>query len=295
MKYKERIARVVSYIRDNYHKTITLGELADIAHFSLYHFSRLFTSFQGMPPMKYVNKVRLEKAAALLINNDLSISEIAFSCGFESLSSFNTQFKKHYCDTPSGIRKKSKNQHVLSKHLKDNVPASAYINTTSFIRRMWDMHVTIEQFPPYEIAYFRHVGSYLKTAANWERLLKWTIEHHLYEHHPQFIGVSHDDPATTSEDACRHDACVVLPPGFYKNQEGGVTYGRLPGGLYGVYFFYDTIEKLAIIYNTLFCQWLPGSGYEIDNRPAMEINLNNPADDPERKSKCKVCLPIKEE
>jgi len=108
-----------------------------------------------------------------------------------------------------------------------------------------------------------------------------------------FIGISHDDPATTGEDECRHDACVVLPEGFAETDEDGVQYADIPAGKYGQYLFYDTIDKLAIAFRALYGEWLPQSGYEPDDRPVLEINLNNPADDPEGKGKCLVCIPIK--
>ena len=154
------------------------------------------------------------------------------------------------------------------------------------------MNVEIKNLPEYRIAYFRHTGSYLETAGNWRRLLTWAGKRGLFPPQAMFIGISHDDPATTEEDACRHDACVVLPAGFDEMDEDGVAYATIPAGKYGQYLFYDTVDKLAIAFRALYHEWLPQSGFELDDRPALEINLNNPADDPEGKGKCLVCIPI---
>ena len=155
------------------------------------------------------------------------------------------------------------------------------------------MNVRIEEFPERRIAYFRHVGSYLETGGNWNRLLRWTGEKELFAARPLFIGISQDDPATTEEEACRHDACVTLPAGFAEEPAEGLNYGTIPAGSYAVYEFNDTIDKLAIAFKGLFGEWLPQSGYEMDDRPVLEINHNNPAEDPEHKSRCSLCLPVR--
>ncbi|MBN1648262.1 MAG: AraC family transcriptional regulator [Spirochaetales bacterium] len=293
--YQERIDRVIEFIRLNYAKRVTLIMLADKASFSLYHFSRVFLSFTDTTPMRFLRDVRLEKAAHFLLNSSRSVAEIALACGFESLSVFNTSFRERYGDTPSRIRK-YKNSNISKEN--GNRPGElrnreSHTLHKSFLRRVWNMNVDVKDFPEYEIAYFRHVGSYLDAPKNWNRLLEWVSRKGLWKTNPLFIGISHDDPETTEEDACRHDACVTLPAGFARTGDNGVNYGTIPAGKYAVYHFYDTIEKLAIVFKSLFREWLPQSGYEFDDRPCLEINLNNPADDPEHKGRTDVCIPVK--
>lgn len=155
------------------------------------------------------------------------------------------------------------------------------------------MNVRIEEFPDRRIAFFRHVGSYLDTAGNWSRLLGWVGSKNLFASRPLFIGISQDDPATTEEEACRHDACVTLPAGFEELPAEGLAFGTIPAGTYAVYEFHDTIDKLAIAFKALFGEWMPQSGYEMDDRPVLEINHNDPAEDPEGKSRCSLCLPVR--
>ena len=155
------------------------------------------------------------------------------------------------------------------------------------------MNVTIKEFSPKKVAYSRHTGSYLDTAGNWQKLLEWVGKNGLFRPSAEFIGVSLDDPETTEEDACRHDACITLPENYNETQNDGIGYQTLPGGTYAVYRFYDTSDKLLLAFRSLYLQWLPESGYEADDRPVMEINLNNPADDPEHKSMCDVCIPVR--
>ncbi len=69
------------------------------------HLIRLFHQQFKLTPVQYLRKLQIHKALELLANPELKISEIAFSCGFESLSNFNTCFKKHLGVTPSEYRK----------------------------------------------------------------------------------------------------------------------------------------------------------------------------------------------
>lgn len=67
----------------------------------------------------------------------------------------------------------------------------------------------------------------------------------------------------------------------------------LPGGLYGLYQFYDTIDKLGIAYQSIFAQWLPKSEYDPDERDYLEFCMNNPFEDPDGKAKVDLYIPLK--
>jgi AraC family transcriptional regulator len=115
----------------------------------------------------------------------------------------------------------------------------------------------------------------------------------LFKTNPLFIGISHDDPETTEDNNCRHDACVTLSDSFVEEKSDGIQYDIIPKGKYAEYEFYDTIDKLALAYRSLYFEWMPQGGYQLDERPTLEINLNNPAEDPDHRSRCLICLPIK--
>ncbi|NCB25391.1 MAG: AraC family transcriptional regulator, partial [Bacteroidia bacterium] len=82
-EYIFRINRTIDYIESNIENPMTLEELATVANFSKFHFSRLFQSIVGETPFQFILRVRLEKAATFILNNNNeSISEIAYKCGF---------------------------------------------------------------------------------------------------------------------------------------------------------------------------------------------------------------------
>ena len=68
--------------------------MANVAGLSATHFGRAFRAATGMPPHKYLQDLRMERARALLETTKLSVTQIAFECGFEQGTSFATSFKK---------------------------------------------------------------------------------------------------------------------------------------------------------------------------------------------------------
>ncbi|MGI6706599.1 MAG: helix-turn-helix domain-containing protein [Clostridia bacterium] len=100
----KRIQAVLQYIDNHYTRRITLEEAASQENLSPFHFSRLFKSTLGMTFKKYVNRVRINHAEALLQNSDLSITDIAFECGFESIRTFNRVYRSIKGASPSETR-----------------------------------------------------------------------------------------------------------------------------------------------------------------------------------------------
>lgn len=86
---------------------LTLKELANETPYSYSRMSVLFKQYLGMPLVKYVNNIKLAKAANVLVNTTKGILEIALDLGYTSLSSFNHGFKNAYGVSPSVYRKKS--------------------------------------------------------------------------------------------------------------------------------------------------------------------------------------------
>ena len=102
----ERMTSVYTYIRENYQNPITLDEVAGVANMSSYAFSRYFSKNCGMGLIEYINQVRLNKSCYLLRETDRQVQDIAFECGFSSISNFNKQFIKSKEMPPREYRNK---------------------------------------------------------------------------------------------------------------------------------------------------------------------------------------------
>lgn len=113
-EYKEKrlsppkpIERVLTYMKNNYHKDISLNDCVAKSNLSKYHFTREFKKYIGTTPMQYVTKLRIQQASRLLLNDSDSIHSIAQKVGFQNGNYFTKVFKKEIGKSPNAYRKAS--------------------------------------------------------------------------------------------------------------------------------------------------------------------------------------------
>lgn len=104
-EYSEKFNAVMKYIDANYMYDISLDRLADVAGYSKYHFSRIFKQYNSMSYLQYINARRTKAAEHLLLDPDLSITDVAMQAGFKSLTTFNRIFKEIKHCTPTDFKK----------------------------------------------------------------------------------------------------------------------------------------------------------------------------------------------
>ncbi len=99
-----RVEKVMNYAHQNFHKPISLSEVAKLCSMTETAFSRFFKLHTGMSFINCLNEIRLGHASRLLIETTHSISEIAYECGFNNISNFNRIFKGRKGCTPKDLR-----------------------------------------------------------------------------------------------------------------------------------------------------------------------------------------------
>lgn len=100
----ERLKRASDFINEHAHEELTRDVVANVVHMSASGFSRFFRSHTGMTFQEFVSDVRISRACELLATTNLSITEIAFQCGFGEITTFNRTFRKFRDTTPSAYR-----------------------------------------------------------------------------------------------------------------------------------------------------------------------------------------------
>ncbi|BAZ17802.1 AraC family transcriptional regulator [Calothrix sp. NIES-4071] len=95
---------VTEYINEHLAEDIKLSDLAELVGISQFHFSRLFKQSMGVSTHQYVIGQRVERAKSLLKKADLSITEIAYLCGFNSHSHLGKYFRQIIGITPKMYR-----------------------------------------------------------------------------------------------------------------------------------------------------------------------------------------------
>ncbi len=100
----EGLWRARAYIDAQYAQPLDLNELARAASLSRFHFLRAFRSAFDVTPHEYLTRKRIERAKELLSESELTVTEICFKVGFESLGSFSTLFHNLVGWSPSIYR-----------------------------------------------------------------------------------------------------------------------------------------------------------------------------------------------
>lgn len=96
--------KVCRYMNEHCTRELRVEELAELAGYSKFHFTRLFKSYIGMSYYDYLTRQRIMRAELLLADPALSVTEVAMRAGFGSLATFNRVFKSYRQCTPTQYR-----------------------------------------------------------------------------------------------------------------------------------------------------------------------------------------------
>lgn len=103
-EHSEKLRKLHEYIENNYDSRISLSSVSDLLNMSSVSFNRFIKRRTGKTFVEYLNDIRIGYASRQLVEKDRSISEVAYSCGFNSIANFNRIFKKSKGCTPSKYR-----------------------------------------------------------------------------------------------------------------------------------------------------------------------------------------------
>ena len=106
MPQNDTVHRIVAYISRHYAEPIRLDELASSVDLAESTCCRLFKKNMGCTIFEYINNVRLLQSERLLLETELSVTEIAMQCGFGSASYYNCNFKAKTGLSPRAYRQK---------------------------------------------------------------------------------------------------------------------------------------------------------------------------------------------
>jgi AraC family transcriptional regulator len=305
-EYVGRINRVMDYIRENLGGDLRLEILAQVAHFSPYHFHRVFKSVVGETINEFTRRMRMQKAASSLLHNPrLSITEIAMQCGYSSPSSFArdfrsafdmsaTQFRGGGHETARKIGQTKRKTRQVKGKIRENVELpNSYTPSIQNVRRNpMKFEVEVKQMPEWNVVYVRHIGPYNRIGEAFGRLFKWAGPRGLVRFpETKSIAIYHDSPDITDVSKLRSDACLTVPADT--KGEGDVGTMRVPGGLFAVAHVEIDVTQFGEAWDKLIGEWMPQSGYQPDDRMCYELYLNDPDQHPEKKWLVDICEPIR--
>jgi len=276
--YQERILRVLVYIQEHLDQAPDLLRLAELAHFSPFHFHRVFRGLVGEPVIGHVRRLRLERAAYHLKTTDRPVTQVAFDAGYETHEAFTRAFSATFGMPPSDFR----------ASIRSVIPPSpSGVGYTSDGRMARfepistgddGMQVRLQESPSKRIAFLRHVGPYDQVGNTWQRLMSWSASRGQFGGMTAPFAIVHDDPEITPPDQLRYDACVAVDNGCEPNGEIGVQ--QIPGGFFAIALHRGPYTSLGNSYAALFGRWLPENDREPADGPCIEAYLNHPGHTP---------------
>lgn len=102
---EEAVGRVIDSMWDNLGEQFTLDDMARIAMFSKFHFSRLFQRVTGLSPGRFLSAMRLQEAKRLLVDTSLSVTDVSHCVGYSSVGTFSSRFRASVGISPSTYRR----------------------------------------------------------------------------------------------------------------------------------------------------------------------------------------------
>jgi AraC family transcriptional regulator len=288
-EYISRINKILDYIDTNLESPMTLDELASVASFSKYHFNRIFHSVVRETPFQFIMRVRIEKAAMLLLTNTkITVSEVAHKCGFADISVFSRNFKSFFGVSPGRYRVgKSQNSNLSqtdSNSRQAEGKAIPYfcpeLQTMKWRTNMkLNKSIEIRELPKMTLAYIRHIGPYKGDdklfERLWNRLFSWAGPRGLIGGKDfRSLVIYHDDPGVTIEDKLRMSVCITVPS--VTRVDGEIGKMELEAAKYVIARFELNAQQFQEAWDWLYGEWFPASGYQPDEKPCFEMYPEEP-------------------
>ncbi|WP_281858615.1 AraC family transcriptional regulator [Litoreibacter halocynthiae] len=274
--YEVRLLRVKEYIHDNPAGDLSLDALADVAAMSRFHWHRVFHGMTGETCAAAVRRIRMHRAACWLVQKDWSVGEVAAQCGYDNVASFTRIFREAFGLTPAAFRKRGA---LMSPSPETH-------------RGEFSMYpVEIKKRPKGRMAALAHKGPYLEIGKKFEAIASMFSSRGLWPSARGMAGVYYDDPNAVPEAELRSQAGILVGEEFEMPDD--MEDLKIPAGKVAVLTYTGPYSGLKAAYDYLYGVWLPESGEEPGDAPAMEVNLNDPMDTAPEELVTEIYLPLK--
>lgn len=261
--YQERMERVLRFIASHLDEELALEQVAAVAHFSPYHFHRLFRAHYGVSLGRYVRRERMRRAMRLL-REGWEVTDVALESGYETPSAFSKAFRKLLGVAPHQFKTKEMN-----------------MKPDQIVKR-----------GPIDVVYIRRTGDYqTQPEKAWTALCEYAHKNHLLDAEARCYSIAHDDPHEVAVERLRYDACLATPK--VAPLEGEVKRQTIPGGTFAEFTHKGEYDLLDETFMTIYTQWYPTSGVELADGPSYCYFLNPQEMETPERLVTKIFIPIK--
>lgn len=262
---------------------LDLDTLAERYGFSPYHFHRVFSARIGETPRRYIERLRMEKAAYKLWITDESILDIALSVGFKNHETFSRACRRYFATSPSELRAagRSRKQQIIASHRW--TPQDCVLSKVRF-----------ERLRPMTLLTIRNVGGYrnIPEALSaddrlWSRLVEWAANREV-KYQSIALCIFYDNPWLTPEAAQQADACIPIAAPV----KGTRTVRCIPfdGGDFAVIEHMGPLSTRWQAFRKLADTVHASETYAVPPEPAGAMSIKSLAD--EGMNRTEVCLKV---
>lgn len=278
-QYRERMMSVLDYLWRNIERDVDMNTLADVAHFSPYHFHRVYREMMRETVYQTVKRLRLHHAACLLLRTEDSVEKIAEQANYSSAEAFSRAFTQAYGEAPGRYRHGRRKLYGPPPNLTQQQKEYAV-----------KPQVDLLTVPKIELAGLLHRGDYLSIGGTFEKVYIKAQNLQLLGPDARMIGIYYDDPFAEKAENLRSHACITATREQAKQSEMDPL--SVGGGLHAVLAFTGPYSELEEAYRWLYGEWLPNSGMEAADAPPFEEYLNDPKKVPATELVTKIYLPL---
>jgi AraC family transcriptional regulator len=254
--YTKRFEAVLAYIEANLEGDLSVDALSRIANFSMFHFHRQFVAYVGVPVARYVQLMRLRRAARRLASRtSCSVLDAALDAGFDSPEAFSRAFKRAFGTTPSAFR----------RHPGWHVWSAGFI--VPYLSRKLTMQVQIVDFAAIRVAALEHRGPPGLVNESVRKFIDWRIQSGQSPvASSRTFGIPHGNPDTLPAEEFRFDICGEIA-GPVASNAYGVRDLVMPGGRCAVVRHTGSTDHIGETIYPIYRDWLPSSGEELRDHP----------------------------
>lgn len=291
--YLDRLRRVLRFIQEHLDDELTPEECARVAHFSRFHFHRLFSGLVGETLGEHIRRIRLERAAGELRRTSRTVIDVALAAGYDAHEPFTRAFRAHFGKPPAEFRRQP--EPIMFPRALCGVHYGIDDAVSRFVPLHEDskmIDVKIETHPARRLLAVAHRGNYLQVGDAFGRLFAFAAPQGLLNPDTVSLGIYHDDPDVTPVEQLRSHATIAVPASFPGPAPNGFELIDLPGGQYAVGVHRGPYDQLPESYRWLFGQWLPSTDREAANQPCHEIYVTDPATTAPQDLITHICVPL---
>jgi AraC family transcriptional regulator len=260
-----------------------IPELARHAHLSEFHFMRIYRALAGESPGATIQRLRLERAARLLAESSLRVTDVAVLSGYQTAQAFATAFRKRYGVAPGDVRRNPARfaEGALAPRGRREPDAPPPV-----------VDVAIVALEPFRVAALRNHGDYADLDKAYGVLFRWVAGHGALEAVSAIWGIPYHDRRDDPPAECVFDCCLAISAPLAGDAQ--VSIERIGGGHYAMCRHTGSYDGLDELHDAMLRRMVD-EGLALRDAPILHHYLDDPEVTPEADLEAHIYIPIVQE